>query len=124
MGYESRLYIVDVHRNKQEGSKDFGKVYFAERIATLELSCMGYTNGWKDLFDKPIDYKIFVTDDEDTNKDKYGEIMKSADFDKVIHWLETKGAEEHYRRIAPVLGMLKGFNRSEWDELQIVHFGY
>lgn len=125
MGYESRIYVIDVHREKKKGHKDYGKVRYAEKIVTFNLSCMGYTNGWKNLFNKPIDYKIYADNGDETfDTDRYGERLKSADLGEVIHWLETRGNDQHYRRIAPVLGMLKGFDISEWDELQIVHYGY
>lgn len=118
MGYESRIYVVNVSRWND------GSPPYAEIIGTFNLCKMGYGNGWRELFDKPIDYKIYVGPNEETNKDLYGEIMKSGDYDKIVEWLETKGQKGEYRRIAPLLGMLKGFNRSAWRALEIVHYGY
>lgn len=126
MAYESRIYIVDVHREKDKDNPNYGTVYYAERIAAFNLGCMGYSNGWRELFEKTIDYDLYNEDgDKKINADKYGARLTSADFEKVIEWLEKRSAsKEHYRRIAPVLAMLKGFDRSEWDDLQIIHYGY
>lgn len=124
MAYESKIYVVNLRREKNENSPDYGKVYNAQRIAAFDLGCMGSNNGWRELFDTPIDYEFYAEDGENLiTEDKYGDQLTSADIDVVIRWLETKG-NAFYRRIAPALGMLKGFNRSEWEELKIVHFGH
>lgn len=126
MAYESRIYVVDVHREKDKDNPNYGKVYYAERIAAFNLGCMGYTNGWRELFAEIIDYELYEENsDNKINTDKYGARLTSADFEKVIKWLEQWcESGKHYRRIAPVLAMLKGFDRSEWDDLQIIHYGY
>lgn len=121
MSYNSRLYVVDVHREKEKGSTRKGRVLCTELIATFELSCMGQNNGWQELFDQPIDYEIKVSPELRTDKDGCGEILRTGDYDKIIRWLEVWNKKEYYRRIGPVLGMLKGFRREEWDDLQIVH---
>lgn len=114
MGYESRLYIVETHKNSS----------YAEKIATISMSKMG-GNGWNELFNKPFEYEMYA-DDGNTllTEDRYGEKLTYAEFEPVIKWLETKGKEMDYRRIAPLLGLLKSFDRSQWDELKIVHYGY
>lgn len=124
MGYESRIYIVEVNRDKNNN-----KVTYAENIAAFNLCCMGYSNGWCELFKTPIDYDLY-TDSGKITKDCYGEHLKSADIDTVIEWLENykelefQGKAEHYRGIDTLLATLKGFNKSAWSELQIVHYGY
>lgn len=48
-------------------------------------------DGWRGLFDKPIDYKIFADDGEtEFDKDKYGKRLKYAEFPAVIAWLEKE----------------------------------
>lgn len=123
MAYESRIYVVDVHREKIHCKN---KVYYAERIASFNLGCMGYDNGWRELFTETIDYDIYNEyGSKKIHADKYGARLTSADFETVIKWLERRSEQkEHYRRIAPVLAMLKGFDRSEWDDLKIIHYGY
>lgn len=128
MSYESKILIVDVHREKNPHSKNYGKVYYVENIATFDMSCMGYENGWRELFSNPIDYEVYVTsEDKSTKIDKYGEKIKSGNFDKIINWLDTHnntGLHNSSKRITPLVEMLKGFNKNEWDDLQIIHFGY
>lgn len=41
MAYESRIMIVNAHREKNPENKDFGKVYYAEIVANIRLGCMG-----------------------------------------------------------------------------------
>ena len=122
MAYESRIYIVDVHHL---GEAKSGPVIYAERIAAFDLSAMGYSNGWKELFSKPVDYSIYAEDgDTKITEDRYGERLGCADLGKVIDWLEAAEKRNHYRRIPPALGLLKGFDTSQWGNLQVVHFGY
>lgn len=120
MAYESRIYLVEVHHM---GEAKSGKVFFAETVAVFNLSSMG--GGWTSLFSKPIDFEIYAENGNDKFcEDRYGDHLKSADFDKVINWLEAAKERDPYRRIPPVLGMLKGFDRNQWEDLQIVHYGY
>lgn len=117
MGYESKIYIMKKSNNISN---------FAEEIVRFNCRGMG-KNGWRELFSKPISYKIF-SDDGNTefDKDKYGEYLKYSDFPTVIAWLEKEVEREDYRRLKPLLSLLKGFDLSKWEdgEMQIVHFGY
>lgn len=117
MGYESRLYIV----------KECKAISYAEVIARFDCSKMGYGNGWRELFDNPFDCKMYAEDGNTLiEKDCYGEKLKTADFPTVIAWLENEIEKESYRRLKPLLGLLKGFDLSEWTdgEMRIVHYGY
>lgn len=66
MGYESRIMIVNAHREHDEKSENFGKVYYAEIVANIRLGCMGYNNGWRELFAKEIDFELYVDSDNET----------------------------------------------------------
>lgn len=118
MSYESRIYIVEA------GNWGDRKTQYAEIIASFNMCTLGKENGWLELFDTPIDYKIFVDPDCETNEDCYGDIIKSGNIEKIVNWLETTGKNVNNRRIPPLLGMLKGFDKSKWRYLQIVHYGY
>ena len=123
MAYESRIYIVEVTRKTDKQKQMFGENEYAEKIAIFNLCCMGYDNGWRELFTKPVDFQLFAENGDDPlTKDLYGEPLKYADFDTVIRWLEA-GGESDYRRTAPFLALLKGFERSKWQDLCVVHFG-
>lgn len=129
MGYESRIMIVNAHREHDEKSENFGKVYYAEIVANIRLGCMGYNNGWRELFAKEIDFELYVdSDNETTMTDKYGETLKEGDIEAIIAWLENVAPafweDKPYRRIAPLLGLLKGLDPKAWEELHIVHYGY
>ncbi len=125
MAYESKIIIANAHRENNEKSDDFGKVYYAEIVTVFNLSCMGYNNGWKELFDKEIDFDLYIEDgDHATRTDKYGEIMKEAELGAVIEWLEKWADTNTYRRTPPFLAALKTLDPGAWDELHIVHYGY
>ena len=121
MGYESRVIIVD--RNEVE-RKDGISYVWAETIADVKMSSM--YNGFTELFDKEVDYEIFIDNiDESTKTDKYGKVMTYTDCKTVINYLEkliTNG--ENYRRLTVLLGLLRGFNEEEWRDIQVVHYGY
>lgn len=117
MGYESRLYIV----------KNNKTINYAEIIARFDCSKMGYGNGWRELFNKPFEGTMYK-DDGDTKfeTDCYGDKLEYADFPTVIDWLEKAIEKDDYRRLKPLLGLLKGFDLSKWadGEMLIVHYGY
>lgn len=120
MGYESRIYVMNVHK----GYSICGKPY-AERIAVFDLCCMGSERRWEKLFQTPVDYDIYATDGNTVlSEDNYGDSLMSASLADVISCLEELETKEHYRRIPPLLNMLKGFDPAEWDQLQCVHYGY
>lgn len=113
MGYESRIYVVNVNE-----STSYGQV-----IARFDLSNAGFNFSY--LFKKQVDFDFYADDGNTKIKtDNYGEKLKSASIQDVIEWLETKGREIHYRRIEPLIGLLKGFDLSEWEDLRVVHYGY
>ena len=133
MGYESRLYIVNVRRIPV-GENGEEMDVFPRVIATVDLSKM--YEGFRAIFTKPIDYKVqtdlgvyALSDDAYTDVDKYGDHMKSASLDEVIAYLETCpwGKGRTYRRIPPALGLLKAlaeYEKTAWDCLEVVHYGY
>lgn len=118
MGYESRIIIVERHGGEQ--------TIFGEIISEVWMSKMGYNNGWRELFKNPIDYKLYIDDCEDgTDKDLYGKHLTYTDIKSVVNWLEKeiqKGND--YRRLPVLLSLLKGFDESQWVNLQVVHYGY
>ena len=122
MGYESRIFIID--RNERTTPKGDKWVY-GEKIAMVDMCKMGYDSGFHELFTEPIDYKIFIDGETETDTDCYGEHLKSATVQTVIEWLEKEiSVADYYRRMRPLLGLLEGFNESDWSELQVVHYGY
>lgn len=123
MGYESKIYIVDVHKENNPNSEDYGKPLWAHTLAVFDLSCMGY-HGFRELFDTDIEYDVYVDPNKHTRVDDYGCVLQSADIDKLIMWLENENEIRHYRRIAPFTALLKGFDRKEWECLEVVHYGY
>lgn len=122
MGYESRIYVVNVCKTESliTGENIFT---YADIVAVVNMSKM--SSEFHKLFLDKIDYTIFAEDgDKDTNKDRYGDIIKSADIQDVIEWLESEIERDDYRRLKPLLGLLKGFNREEWENLKVLHYGY
>lgn len=120
MAYESRIFIVD---RKETEFKDEIYVY-PEQIADIKMACMA--DGFTALFDKKIDYELYVDNgDESTQTDKYGNIMTYTDCKTVIDYLEKLIADgDDYRRLPVLLGLLKGINEEQWENIQVVHYGY
>lgn len=121
MGYESRIFVVN--RSELERSNDTPYV-FAEKIADIKMSKM--YNGFTDLFDKKVDYELYIdNENESTQTDKYGDVMTYTNCQTVIDYLEKLMADgENYRRLSLLLGLIKGIDENQWDEIQIVHYGY
>ena len=118
MGYESKLYIVDKIEEKESERKRYARV-----VAIYDICKFGAFDG---LFKTETDCYIYA-DDGNTKilKDKYGEPLKEANITDVIKYLEKyKESQEHYRRVEPLLSLLKGFKLDEWDNLTVLHYGY
>lgn len=118
MGYESRVYIVN--KSNYECLVENGKVY-ASVVAMFD-GCK-----WPALrsaFHKETDCYIYGSDGSTKIlKDCYGEALKEATIDEVIKAIENdKG--EYYRRTAPLLGLLKGFELADWNNLVVLHCGH
>ena len=130
MGYESRIYVADVHD---------GKFKWVEIIACMKMSKMG--SAFSELFKDelpcqfyPIDYSDRYVDPQTGNPikaeadtietDNYGDTPKCADIETVIQFLEEMEGTEHYRRATMLLGLLKSIDKSEWDNIKVIHMGY
>ncbi len=117
MGYESRIYVV-------EKSKE---LRYAEVIAMFNLCKMG---GFCNIFNEKIDYRVFLENkDAPDTEDSYGDALKETTIEAVIDYIEYEIKEEKrngsvYRRLEPVLSLLKGFDKKRWDELSVIHWGY
>ena len=121
MGYESRIFIV----NRSEIEHNNGTIsVYAEKIADIKMSKM--YDEFTDLFNKKVDYELYIdNENEPTQTDKYGDIITYTDCKTVINYLEELIADgKNYRRLTVLLGLLKGFNEEEWNEIQVVHYGY
>ena len=121
MGYESKLYVVDKKgRCEYYDSKE--KEY-AEVIAMFDICKF---NGFDGIFKKETDCYIYA-DDGNTEilYDMYEKPLKEESVENVIEYLEKYKKEgEYYRRVDPLLALLKGFNVSNWNNLVVLHFGY
>ena len=132
MGYESKVFIVERHYFPKR--ENFPEWISASVIAEFDLSKMGYDNEeFFDAFKREIDYTIYMpVCDNDGNEtiapvdeDCYGKHMKYATLPELISALKICEKRDHYRRLPPLIAMLKAFNANEWDgELQAVHYGY
>lgn len=116
MSYESKIYIVNV-----TGEGDFR---YAHTVAEFDLCDMGQNNGWRNLFREPVDFEIFIDNDNTTNEDKYGDHLKTGELQEIIDWLEKWPDTKTYRRIPPFLAALKAIDPGAWENLKIVHYGY
>lgn len=75
MAYESKIYIVSVSK-----STNYGQV-----IAMFDLCKMPYNVGWKEIFNCPVDYEVYIdSGDYPTVDDRYGENLKDASLTAVI----------------------------------------
>jgi hypothetical protein len=120
MEYKSKLYIIENYK-RLKLSKENPK-YYAKVIATFDMSEFNFGN----IFKKKTNCYIYA-DDGNTEilEDTYGEPLKESNFEKVINYLENyRNTEEHYKRVMPLLGLLKGFDIGEWDNLTILRYGH
>lgn len=124
MGYESKLYIVKKSRYADADGRRYAQV-----IAMFDV-CKYYSLS-DVLRNKPVTDCYIYADDGNTEitKDEYGKPLTESDLQTVIYIIEKDIAEgENYRRIFPLLSMLKAFeeqkNNGIWDNIVVLHYGY
>lgn len=119
MSYEHRIYIIDKPSwNPDETGKKFAKV-----IASFNFC--SYPN-FQNVFKRKTDCYIYADHgDERIFEDFYGEELTESALSDVIKFLENEVQRgETYRRIKPLLGLLKSFDESQWKNLVCLHYGY
>lgn len=122
MGYESKIYIV-----AKMYLKDRNNMTYCDVIAMFNMcKCQGLA----DVFKRKTDC-YFYADDGNTKvlKDRYDKDLTEATVEDVIYKLEEIIANgENYRRIFPLLSVLRTLNKQQknklWDEVVVIHYGY
>lgn len=124
MGYESKLYIVE----KSNLKDNVGKVY-TRVIAMFDMCKFHLLSGV--LCKEPKTNCYFYADDGDTKvlEDRYGDALTETTVETVIGILEEAIENgENYRRIFPLLSMLKTIDKQQkddvWREIVVLHYGY
>ena len=122
MGYESRFYIV----NKTDIKSMSKKRYWAQVIAMFDLGKVyAVSSPIRDKY-QATDVYIYA-DDENTEitKDRYGEPLIEIPLDDMIQLMKKViTSEDYYRKYNPFLQLLKGFHKSDWENLVVLHYGH
>lgn len=122
MGYESKLIVIDRVKTDFCG-KDF---VFVDKIAEFDLGCISWENKDK-LFNTLVDFNFPVTGEEKMVRiDKYGKVCRMAKPKEVIAELTKMAKKEYYRRYLPILSFLTALYdyNHDWNDLEIIHYGY
>lgn len=125
MGYDSKLFIAEKSSFHVAGEKDY-----ASFIASYDLAVFPPISSFMRNCPK-ADCYIYM-DDGNTQilKDRYGAELTQASIPDVIKVLEEakNGKDGSYRRIDPILSMLKTLQRQQeegyWRDLVVLHFGH
>lgn len=121
MGYESRIYVV------QKGAiKNSDGMSWAEDIAMFDLCKMG-SDFYNSVHKYPKTDCYIYSDDGNTKilEDVYGDPLIEIPLADLITILEKiKEGGNTYRRIDPILSLLKGFDFDVWGELTCLHYGH
>lgn len=115
MGHESRVFIVEEH--------DITK--WSDVIAVVNMCRM--TPDFTKIFTQPVTNNFYAPNDGNARvkEDAYGDEIKAADVQTVIEFLEKEVERgEKYRRINPLLSLLRGFEPEMWRNLKVYHYGY
>lgn len=140
MGYESRLHIVERHETVRKKNRNTYRDIYCLDVARFELCKMDNSEFWN-LFHTPIDFELDgdVCENGESiilTEDCYGKHCCYAEISEVIEWLEKEVRHDDYRRLKPLLALLKGFDLNEWNysnsddngntdtRLIIVHYGH
>lgn len=124
MSYDSRLYVVE--KQPKEWTlidEDGNQMHYGSVIAEFDLC---HTS---DVSNKMREYPatdtyIYIGDNTKVTKDEYGESLKEIPLEDAIEIIEHAAEKGDYRRYKPCLGLLKGFDHTEWERLVVLHYGY
>lgn len=127
MSYEHRIIIAE--RHESEGKTPY---IFAFEFARFDLGWMESGESFKRLFTEPIDFNIFVNNedpnriypDEYWKEDMYGAHCKAASVDSVLNFLEqTSDTNRRLKLLAACLRQLKE-SAHIFGDIKVVHYGY
>lgn len=128
MGYESKIYFMRRFENSPFN--------WADEVATFDLCKLGYSHAAQEFiscFDTETDYGVWDYSEEKgeylAREDCYGDALTYAsDVPRLIAATKELIAEteaedgQPYWRLLPFLAMLKAM--AEYDDVQVVHYGY
>lgn len=121
MGYESRLYVV--RKGNFRAEIEGKEMFVAEKVAMFDLCKV--PNVSEKMREYPAtDCYIYENGNNETIEDCYGEPLREIPICDAIKILEEAAEREYYRRYAPCIQMLKGFDLSEWENLVVLHYGH
>lgn len=122
MGYESKLYIVE--KSNVKDNVNGKELYWGKVIATFDL-CKTYAVSDKMCKAKDTDCFIYADDgNTEIETDCYGDTLKEMTIEEAVQILEEAAAHEDYRRYAPCIALLKGFDKSKWQNVVVLHYGH
>lgn len=115
MSYESRVYVIRL--------SEFDKITIGEIIASVNMGCM--KKSFHNLFKTPLDTKVYDHSDLNIREDMYGDRVNYAEIEDVIEYLRLQIKICDYRRLKPLLGLLEGIDKTQWENSKIVavHYG-
>ena len=120
MGYESKLYVVEKSSRIVEEGKRYGQIIAMIDMCKLGDSFIRVLNEYS-----ATDCYIYADgNDEPTFEDKYGDPLVEIPLADMIDILDELSQETDYRRFAPAIALLGGFNLDEWGDLVVLHYGY
>lgn len=124
MGYESKFYVVD----KQPFGKEINDkhMFYGEKIAEFNMARIYPVSDIIRGYPK-TDCYVYADDNKtEIVKDCYGAELTEISIEKLIEIVEyaIKKNDYYYKRYNPFLMMLKGFDKSDWNNLVVLHYGY
>ena len=130
MGYDSRFYIVQSYRREHDSIGQWFKgkdkpMFFADKIAIYELGkdyevsdAINRTRPFTDLYVYADDGNTEIVEDD------CGAPLREMTIDWLLPILELAEAKEHYRRRSVLINLLKSFDKDEWGNLTVLHYGH
>lgn len=119
MGYDTRIYIVDKGSKKDDGS------CFGEVIAAYELGKVYDISDITSSYPATDAYIYGVDCDDKILTDCYGDPLKEIPIPEMINIVARAiAADLEYRRLNPLLQLLKGFDLNQWNNLVALHYGH
>lgn len=126
MGYESRLFVVEKHTDLPILNDGFPRtVFWGEVIAVFNLcSLCGDSSAKFRKYPNTNAYIYAADGDTLITEDLYGDPLTEIPVPDAIRILEEAAALDDYRRSAPCIQLLKGFDLKQWHNLVVLHYGY
>ncbi len=118
MSYESKFFVVEKSTMPDYENENY---VYGQVVTGFNAGCIPCIDEIKKY---PLTNAYIYYNDEKVYEDKYGDKLIEIPIPDLIKIIRKASKNDNYRRYSPLLGLLKGFNLEQWNDIVVLHYGY